>query len=530
MNKMLSLGKLIILSLLFPILTLAATVSVSVDKKAIYPGDVVFFTINAEGGDKVQFPDITDIGGYPITGTSDSQSTVIINGNVKKTISRTYTFSPTKDVTIPSFEVKIDSKVYKTDPVEIKVLNPSATASDKDSPVTLRLKADKKEAYVGEPIRLDIEFRKRVDVKADKVEITEPKFKNFWVKKIDGVSEKVDGNYLVKTYSYIIFPQKSGELTIGPTFAKVGKIIRKKDPFFNDPFFNDPFFNDPLFKMFNNSIQWKKIYSNTITFNIKPLPNNLEVYGDYIIKATVDKRKVKADKPVNLTITIAGEGNIDDIKKFDLDIEDAVVYSDEPKISTKIENGKYVGTFTQKIAIVSDHSFTIPPIKFTYFDQKTQKPLTKKTKPIHITVIGGKKSTKSETKKEIEKKTSSSKENGSNENVKEEIKKGLKATSEESSYFKYLLLILGYILGILSVIGFNKLKNLKPKRETALSKAIKKAKNDKELFEILLPYAKEDEFIKETLKKLDENIYGGKKHKISKQKLIEWAEDREEGY
>ncbi len=515
------LGRIILL-LFLPFALFAASVSVKVDKKAIYPGDIVFFTIEANGGDNVVFPDISEIGGYPITGTSSSKSTVIINGDVKKSISKTYTFSPSKDVTIPSFEVKIDSKVYKTDPIEIKVLNPSASKNT-NSPLSLTLKTDKKDVYVGEPVKLDIEFRQRADVKVDKIQIMKPKFKNLWVKRIEGVKERVEGNYIIKTYSYIIFPQESGKITIGPIFAKVGKIVRSKN-FFNDPFFNDPFFKDPLFKMFNNTMQWKRVFSNTITLNVKPLPNNLEVFGDYIIKASVDKRKVKANKPVNLTITIAGEGNIDDIKKFNLDIEDAVVYSDEPKISTKIENGKYVGTFTQKIAIIADKSFTIPPIEFRYFDSKTKKEVIKKTKPIHIEVIGS----KTQTILKNESKTPSiSKEKNKNREEKPSSKEPLKSKKEEDSYLKYLFLVFGYLLGIFSAIGFNKIKNLKPKKDIPLIKEIKKAKSDRELFKVLLPYAK-DEFIKNILQKLEENIYEGKRNKIDKEEIIKWAMEREE--
>lgn len=43
----------------------------------------------------------------------------------------------------------------------------------------------------------------------------------------------------------------------------------------------------------------------------------------------------------------------------------------------------------------------------------------------------------------------------------------------------------------------------------ALALAIDKAKSDKALFDLLLPYAKKDALITEILAKLEANLYGG---------------------
>ncbi len=126
-------------------------------------------------------------------------------------------------------------------------------------------------------------------------------------------------------------------------------------------------FDDPFFNSFVSNINWKKIYSNSLTINVRPLPNGLELYGDFKISASVDKKRVHTNKPVNLTIRVEGEGNIDDIKKFELNLDNAVIYSDEPKIKSKLINGKYYGEFTQKIAIIADNNFTIPPFKHKVF-------------------------------------------------------------------------------------------------------------------------------------------------------------------
>ena len=313
------LGKILIITL-FKIV-LFANVEVSVDNMAIYKGDSISFTIKAKG-DSVEFPNIYEIKGNPILGTSSSQSTTIINGVVSKNISKTYTFAPKKSLTIPPFEVIVDATKYKTKEIKISVLKP--TASSNGSNFILELKIDKKEAYVGEKITLSIIFKRKLNAQADKLQLSEPKLENFWVKKESGVKQSSEGEYIVQKLDYILSPQKEGNYTIEPIVAKIGTIVRRIG--------RGGIFDDPFFGSFGTDIRWKRIFSNELKIKIKPLPNNLELYGKFKIKASVDKKKVKANKPVNLTIKIKGDGNIDDIKKFNFDIEDSILYSDEPKI------------------------------------------------------------------------------------------------------------------------------------------------------------------------------------------------------
>jgi hypothetical protein len=298
-------------------------------------------------------------------------------------------------------------------------------------------------------------------------------------------------------------------LTIGPIVAHLGKYVKSKDPFFG---------NDPFFQMFNSEIKWTKISSNKLNFNILPLPNNLEVYGKYKISATVDKTKVYANKPVNLTLKIKGVGNIDDIKKFDLNIPNAVVYADEPKIKTFIDANGYGGEFVQKIAIIADSNFTIPAINFSYFDKDLKKEVTISTKPINITVLGGKK------QNDKPKIISSNLQNSLNED------KNCKNSSKCNAFVKILYMLIGIILGSAGYyLTLKFIEAKKSKKELPLIKKIKKAKNNKELFNLLLPFAKSSEKLDEILKKLEENIYKNGTHKINKNDIIDIIEDILEG-
>lgn len=487
-----NLGKCIAL-LMILCLSLFADVKLTLQTPVIYSGDSATFSIDASGGD-VEFPDIDQIGGYAIAGTGSSQSLNITNGKATKTISKTYTFAPKQSITIPKFEVIIDGKKYWTQEAKISVVKPSASKNGDD--FILALKADKNEARVGESIKLELLFKYRANTKIYKFLAQDPKMDNFWIKKLSSSNPYVDGEYIVEKTSYLLFPQKAGSFTFPSIMGVVEQIQKRR---------TNSAFNDPFFDMFaNNRIKQTKIYSNTLAFHIKPLPDNLEVYGDYSINASVDKDSVKANEPVNLTIRVNGEGNIDDIKKYNLDIPKAVIYADEPKITPQIQNGEYGGNFSQKIAIISGEDYTIPAIKLTYFDSLTKQEKSIQTAPIKIKVAGLPAPEKvqiatKEAPKEVKTKT---------------------IIKHEDWYKKYLFGVVGLFLGAFLMFMMHNLKKSNPAPKHINAK-IKSAKTDKELFELLLPYSKKDKFIALALAKLEENLYKGAKNKIDKNALMD---------
>ena len=503
-----NLGKIFIFCAIF-LNGLFADVKLTLDTPAIYAGEMASFTITSDGDD-IKFPTINSIDSYNIEGSSSSSSTTIINGNYSKKISRTYSFSPTKDVTIPSFEIKADGKTYKTEAQKISVLQPSASKDGEN--FVVEVKADKQEVKVGESINLNVIFKYKLDSRIDKLQLSEPKLENFWIKKVDDVEKTSEKDYIVFKQKYLLFPQKSGEYDLSSLEADIGKIVKEKisNEMLDDPLLRNSFFRDSFFDSVTNKLTWQKIYSNALHISVKPLPNNLELFGDYSLTSTVDKTSVDANQPVNLTISITGKGNIDDIQKYNLTIPNVVSYADEPKIEETFQTDEYGGNFTQKIAFVAQNDYTIPRIELTYFDKNTNQVKTIHSEPINIKVINN---------------------NPNNSAVKIETNNIPKVpndnkTSEikEDKNINYIVLALIVLFVILaSLLFFKKKKTTKIEKD--IVKAIKKAKNDKELFELLLPYSKKSEIITDVLNKLEENLYKKTNHKIDKNELMNFFED-----
>jgi hypothetical protein len=443
------------------------------------------------------------VNSYPISGVSNSSSTSIINGTLSKQISKTYTFVPLKSTTIPSYKVFIDSKEYTTKPKKISVLKPTQSKNGDEFKVELSVGDNK--LRVGQSTKLIVKFKHKLNAQAQRINLSEPEIDNFWIKKIEGIKKYNQNDYIVQEFAYLITAQKSGIFHIPALQANIGVAKRQRNSMFNDAFFSS----------FASSLRWKKVYSNELEVEVKALPEGLEVYGSFDIKVSVDKKETKPNKPINLTININGKGNLEDIKKFELDIDGAIIYSDEPKVKSSLVNGELSGSFTQKIAIISDKDFTIPSIKFKYFDKKSQNVKIVSTQPIRIKI---------ENSNNINYNQNSSKrlEIDTNDKSIAEVKVVEKSNHLLESIYFVVGILVG-VFGAVIVMKKNNSKNINSSSHTIhITKQIQKAKDDKTLYEILLPYANDADVIKDTLKLLEENIYKNNNHQINKQDLYDY--------
>ncbi len=495
------LGRIVLL-LLLPFI-LFAGVDVNVDKRALYEGDQVTYTISVSGSD-VEFPMITSIEGNPVLSTSGSKNISIINGKYQTTVSKSYTFRPKASLEIPSYKVLVDGGVEMTRTIKVNIVQPS---QEKSAPVVLDLRLSKKSAHVGEAVRFDLVFKKKPGVTVDKLEIEEPKFEDFWVKKIDGVQQGVEGEYATETHSYLLFPQKSGTLNIPPVLAKVGQYVQSRRGF--DPFFDNAF---------GRNLRVSQVVSNGSSLEVEVLPDDLELYGDFNIKTEVDKTTVAANKPLNLTISIDGVGNIDDIQKYSLDVAGAVIYANEPKIKARVVGEDYLGSFEQKIVIIADGSYTIPSFTLRYVDRESQKEVVKKSEPIAIEVTGGVAKTAvptSPSKSKIE----------VAETIKEKPVPQTPAVQENDWRELLYAAAVGFLIGgLFTWLMMRSRSERDPQKDVVkpIAQQIKKAKNDRELFELLLPYKKESDVVDKALLQLEENLYQGAKNSVNTKALIRY--------
>jgi len=447
---------------LMPVLILAGNLQINVNKTKILPNEEIIITLSAKGKN-IKFPNPDKIAGYPIIGTSINNNIMVINGEVKESVSKTFVIAPDKNITIPSFKVKIDGQIFTTKPIKIVVTSPKKTKGDYE----LDLNISKKSLYIGESAILSIKFTKQKDI--DSVQIQNPANENFYLKEISK-------NNLVNgvEYKFLLIPLKSGEFSIGPIYAKIGHQVKEK------------LFGDPFFTM--SSMEYETIYSNKLNIDVKPIPKDT-IFGDFNLKITA-KKEVLANKPNIATVKLTGCGDFINMKEFNLKIKNASVYSDKPKIKTFIKDNKLCGNLEQNFTIISDTNYTIPSVKLKEFNSKETKTIS--TPLIKVKVINTQKTTVS-----------------SNPNMK----KSPTPKTPNNNYFYIITFLGGIFIGSVITFGILKLN-----RKKDIYSQIKGAK-EKELFQLLLAY-KDNPEIKNILEKLEDNIYNNANHKIDKKEII----------
>lgn len=446
------------------------------------PNEVVkdeafIFTVNIEGSD-IKLPDLSQINGNALQKISSSSSRTIINSQLKSSIKQSYAFYPLNDFIFPSLEFEVDGKKYLSKEKKIKVVNPSKTKSDL---FDLSIKINKEEVYVGEEFILTIVFKYKKDTQILDLNLIQPNFKDFWSKSLNDLKQYNENDFRVQEIKYLLMPLKSGSLNINPISIHTQIMDPRKNSF----------------SFFSNGVSSFKLYSNALKLNIKPLPNNINLIGNFNIKAKLDKTKIKENEAVSFNIFIDGHGNIDDLEDIKLNIKDATIYENKPVIKSEYKNGKNSVSYNKAFSIISNKSFEIHQITLSYFDKEKKQVMKKQTKSFFIEVSKKQNSFENEQlqKKHID--------------TKEISKKHIVKVVERSSLkHNILFFILGSFTSVL-ILGLyfyvKKIKEEKKFNDKPLIKKIKKTKTKDELLKILGVYIKQDAKLDELIFKIEKN-------------------------
>jgi hypothetical protein len=485
----------IVLWQLFVALVFGGNVKAVVSDPNVVEGNGVRLMLEAAGAD-IKFPDINKIGDYVVEGTSKtSQSSYRIdNGHTtsQQIEKMVYSFTPTKDMTIPSFTIEVDGVSLKTDPIDIKIIKSSAPILEVNQKVSMSMVVDKKSAYVGEPMLLTIFFNQSKYVDLMKVEYQKPQTKDFFLKEMGTEKVYQKDNYIVHEMRYIATPKYEGNITIDPARARVAERGRHRDPFFGT--------------MIDTPI-WSKIASNSVNIQIKPAPKDIDLVGDLNITEELDTTKVKANKPVNLTIKITGEGNLEDFEGPKYDIDGVTIYSDDATVTSKPVDGKLVSSYEKKFVFIADHNFTIPSRNFSFFDYKRGERGTLETKSYDIEVEGATKAAPAVIQPQLP---------NSPQADRDQIQQKVATDMSKEQYGSNLWMVLfAFISGIFVTLGAVKLiPYLKYKR-------VANPLKDSEAIKILYPHTSDDAKVEEMVRKLYAKKGGDKSIVIDKKELKE---------
>jgi hypothetical protein len=227
------------------------------------------------------------------------------------------------------------------------------------------------------------------------------------------------------------------------------------------------------------------------------------------LDSSVDKQSVKANKPVNLTVKIEGEGNLEDFEFPAYEIDGVTIYSDEAKVETQIINKQLKSSYAKKFVFISDHDFSIPSRTISVYNTKKGEVTTIEVPSYEIKVEGVPKAAVSTQP------TSNSGRVQTNLKPQEESQKTLNTPKAEKQNVAWWMLVVAFVLGMLMMYLTNFLPALKRKPNPF---------KESEALKILYGHMSEDREIEAMVRKLYARKNGDKAVQIDKQKLKEMVE------
>ncbi|RMG61241.1 MAG: protein BatD, partial [Bacteroidetes bacterium] len=378
-----------------PIGLSAQDFSAFVDKKQVQVGETfqVSFRLSNVQGKTPQFPDFD---GFNVRGGPGlSQSTTIVNRQVSQSVTYSFYLQAMSEgsFTIGAATVEAGGQTLRSEPIEVTVSargsspapgnqggqqagrndGPSVEDQLKDN-VFVRTLVDKTDVYQGEQVTVTYKFYKRVQTMNLTAE-DPPRYEGFWVEGVDlprvtSQQEVYQGRqYQTAVIKQdILFPQRSGELTLDPMTLSCVVQVRTQPANPRNPF--ERFFN--TYQEYNYSFK-----SPAVRLQVKPLPTAGRpagfsgMVGTFDLETSLDRTETETGEPITLKVTLSGQGNIKKMPPLDLDFpEDFDVFDPQVSEQTSRQGGRLGGRRSYEYLIVPRNpgDYRLPEIRFSYFD------------------------------------------------------------------------------------------------------------------------------------------------------------------
>lgn len=388
----------------------------------------VQFTVNTQNVSNFNAPDFKGFEVIYGPATSSQSSFQMINGRTSQSSSIIYTYvllaeSP-GTFTIGSASVNVEGKSVKSKPVQVRVLpgggnassygggggngssaggngagrqqpsSSSGTTNISGKDLFMTATASRTTVHEQEAILLTYKIYTLVDLTQlegklptlDGFQIQEiplPRTKEFSLEQYNG------RNYRSVVWSqYLLFPQKSGKLTI-PAITYEGTVVTRNRNI--DPF--DAFFNGQ-----SGYVEVKrKITTPALTINVSPLPNKPEGFsgavGKFSVSSSISTKEVDANDAVTLKISVTGSGNMKLISTPEIAFpKDFETYDAKVNDNFQLTRTGLSGAKEFEYLFVPRHagSYEIPAAKFIYFDTESRSYKTLTTEAYTLKVNKGK--------------------------------------------------------------------------------------------------------------------------------------------
>ena len=265
------------------------------------------------------------------------------------------------------------------------------SASTDAGELFMRLNLSKREAVVGEPITATLKIYQRANLTGFE-DAKFPKFNGFWSQEVDTpqsiefqreqVGDKMYNSAVLRRW--VLIPQKAGTLTIDPSEIVCLVNVRTQRPR-TGSIFDDFFENDYV-------TQRQRVSTPAINVKVTALPGGAPdgfsgAVGEYSVSASLSKDALKTHDAASLIVTVTGKGNVSLVEAPKLNFPpDFEVYDVKATSSTDRSGTSGSKTFEYPFIPRSPGEFTLPPVRFSYYDVKAHRYATAVTDSLRLSV------------------------------------------------------------------------------------------------------------------------------------------------
>ncbi|MDD5393862.1 MAG: BatD family protein [Thiothrix sp.] len=379
---------LLVLFWLSPLWVQAASITAQFDRNPVALGDPVTLTFTANGVVDSE-PDFSPLQqDFEIRGRSQSNSFNMINGVSSVQTLWELNLYPRNTGTLKIPPIQFGGEQCQVP--ELQVLDqPPPTAGGTDDDILIELEAEPKQPYVQQQTIITqrmlhiAPLQQQATLSHPPIEAGKGNIQQIGSTR-NTTMMRNGRNYQVIERRYALFPQQSGELTLGRTAFE--GILAEPGPNSFDPF----------------GISGKRIrrFSQPMTLQIQTQPaayNGKQWLPAQSItlnahwQTPVDK--LKAGEPVTLTLAIVAEGlAAEQLPKLEVQAPAGIkAYTDQPELRNETNNDGIIGVRQEKWVIVVPYNgeYELPPITLDWWNIATGKQETAQVNAVKMHVSGG---------------------------------------------------------------------------------------------------------------------------------------------
>jgi len=398
--------------------------SVGADSVGVQDQFQLSITVSGKESGDAEAPRFTSLKGFRVvSGPNVSTQFQWVNGRTSSNKSFIYILIPEKEgqFTIDPVEVRVGGKVYKTQPLQVRVTSaaPGSASPQRQRPpvpfpvnpldpfgeeelsparktsadtVLVKAELDRSSAYPGQQVTLA--YRVYTQVGISGVQLQEsPPLSGFWVEDLEvdknpkGTPQVINGReylgFAVKKQA--LFATGAGKLKIPSSIFAISAET-----------------GGNLFGVFGRA---ETLYRKTqeLSLDVKPLPaegrpaNFNNAVGTFRLSSSVDKNQVATGDAVALQVKLEGKGNLKMISDISLPaLPDLTVYSSRHTDNVRPASGDQIGgdkTWEFVLVPKAPGRQTIPPVAFSFFNPEQDRYETIETSAIDLAVVRGTEST-----------------------------------------------------------------------------------------------------------------------------------------